>query len=311
MNGQVLDNSQLESALEEFAQDRQKDSYAKVMEILEKSAVLVPSLPPQGLDQEAQEAMRTGETVHLSKDVKVIPCLLKKSDGGSALPIFSSAAQIPPDKRSPVVLTLSFAACLSMVMANQEHIDVVALNPFTHNMVLSKAVLEVAVKRLESVSQAKGVNLTPEQFRQVLHNRVMLYLLPMHLFKEGEEGLERLRTEEGAFLVPFYKEVYPQGNDAAIAQALQDFSVMTLNVTDDMQILRLDTPSRTEKAGMCYRVYVVLNRDTQQIQYYTLEKTKQGSYFGRIMPDGTYERMEPVPDNGTEIEAVIKFASAV
>lgn len=311
MDGQVLHNEQLETALDEFDRDRQKETYARVMEILEKSVVLLPSMPPEGIDEETQELLRTGQTVQLSEDVKIVPCLLKKEDGNRVLPIFTSADQIPSDKKSPVVLALPFQACLSMVMSNQDHVDTMVLNPFTHNMTLSRGILEVAVNRRNTVQQVKTVSITGQQFQQLLHNRVTLQLLPAFLFKNGEEGLKRLQKEEGALLVPFYKETFPEGRDAAIAAALSEFSVMTLNITDDMQITRLDMPGGTEKKGMCYRVYVVFRRGSRDMQYYTLEKTEQGNYFGKVAPDGKHELVEPVPGNGTEIETVMNLATVM
>ncbi len=56
-----LDNTKLEAAIEEFVKDRQKDKYANIMELLEKSMVLVPTLAPQGLDREAQERSAADE----------------------------------------------------------------------------------------------------------------------------------------------------------------------------------------------------------------------------------------------------------
>lgn len=48
-----LDNTKLEEAVAEFVKDRQKEKYASLMELLERAVVLVPTLAPQGLDQEA------------------------------------------------------------------------------------------------------------------------------------------------------------------------------------------------------------------------------------------------------------------
>lgn len=291
MAGQLLDNSRLESAVEEFAKDRQKDKYAKVMEILEKSAVLVPVMQPP-------------------KDAKIIPCLLRKETGGQVLPIFTSAAQIPQDKKSPGLAAMPFHVCLSMVMENQKDIEAMVLNPFTHNMVLPMAILEVADKRRRGMGQPKQIKVTEQQFGQIVHNRVALYLLPRYLFENKEEGLTRLQREEGTFLLQFYKDSYPEERKASVTDAPEDFSVMTLNITEDMQITRVDMPDRTNKKGMCYRVYAVRVRmlEAQKILYYTLEKTDQGNYIGQVTPDGKHELMEPVPDNGAEIETIMNLA---
>lgn len=309
MEDQMLDNSQLESAVAEFVQDRQKDRYARIMELLETSMVLVPSMPPRGLDEETQGLMREGKTVQLPEEAQIIPCLLSKENGEHALPIFTSSAQIPQDKRSPVVLVMPFRSCLSMVMANQDNVNIMVLNPFTDNIVLPKEILEVASNRLNAAKQTKTIQVTKKQFQQLLHNRVVLHLLPMYLFAHKEEGLRRLQNEEGSFLIQFYKESFPEGSEAPLAEALKELSVLTLNITEDMQITRVDMPSGTEKKGMCYRVYVVRMKKTQEMRYYTMEKTEQGNYFGQITSDGKHELVEPAPDNGAEIEAVMNLVT--
>jgi predicted house-cleaning noncanonical NTP pyrophosphatase (MazG superfamily) len=51
-DNQKIDNSKLETLLDEFAQDRQKEKYAKVMDVLERSVIMVPTMKPQNLDAE-------------------------------------------------------------------------------------------------------------------------------------------------------------------------------------------------------------------------------------------------------------------
>lgn len=311
MDGQILDNAQLESAVEEFVQDRQKDKYAKVMEILEKSVVLVPSMPPQGLDEETKALMRGGQTVELPREAKIIPCLLTKDTGEHAFPIFTSFAHIPQDKRSPVVLAMPFHTCLSMVMSNQDNVEFMVLNPFTNNIVLPKTILEVAVKRRDAVKREETVKVTKKELHQMVHNNVSLYMLPTYLFEHKEEGLKQLQHEEGSFMMQLYRSSFSKGDKMPPVASADDFSVLTLNVTEHMQITRVDMPNGTEKQGMCYRVYIVWMRETQKLRYYTLEKTEQGNYFGEITSDGKHELVTPAPDNGAEIEAVMNMVTGM
>lgn len=304
-----LDNTKLEVAVEEFAQNRQKEYYAKVMEILEKSVVLIPAMQPQGLSEELQKQMKEGKPVQLPKEAKVLPCLLRKESGEQILPLFTSASQIPQDKKSPALLAMPFQTCLSMVMASKGQVEIMVLNPFTHNMVLTKEILEVAKKRMEAVKQQKTVRVSEKQFQDLVHNRVSLYLLPKYLFEHKEEGLKQLQHEEGGFLMQFYKESYPENGKIPVAASPADFSVMTLNVTEDMQITRVDLPDGTMKKGMCYRVYVVWLHKTQEVVYYTMEKTEQGNYIGQITSEGKHEQIEQAPDNGAEIEAVMNLVT--
>ena len=304
-----LDNANLEAAVADFAQNRQKEYYAKVMEILEKSMVLVPAMQPQGLSEDVQKQMKAGKPVQLPKEAKVLPCLLRKESGEQILPIFTSTAQIPQDKKSPALLALPFQACLSMVMASKGQVEIMVLNPFTHNMVLTKEILEVAKKRMEAVKQQKTIRVSEKQFQELVHNRVSLFLLPKYLFEHKEDGLKQLQHEEGGFLMRFYKESYPENGKIPVAVSPEEFSVMTLNVTEDMQITRVDMPDGMMKKGMCYRVYAVWLHKTQEVIYYTMEKTEQGNYIGQITQDGKHVQVEPAPDNGAEIEAVMNLVT--
>lgn len=303
-----LDNTKLEAAAAEFVKDRQKEKYAGLMELLERAVVLVPTLAPQGLDEETQKMMQQGRQVQLPKDAKIMPCLLRKENGEQIFPIFTSVAQIPKEKKSPAVVAMPFFSCVAMVMSNQEKVETIVLNPFTHNVVLPKAILEVADKRRNAIQQTKTIKMTEKQFQELVRNRVVLYLLPRYLFEHKEEGMRNLQKEEGNFIVQFYRDAYPEGKKDSVAVTPDDFSVMTLNLTDNMLMTRVDMPSGKAKKGECYRIYAVLLRDAQEVLYYTFEKTEEGDYIGRITPDGKHELIEPAPDNGAEIEAVMNLA---
>lgn len=309
MAEQKSDNARLETLAEEFAKDRQKEKYAEVMEALEKSTVLMPVMPPRGLDEETQRAMKAGKPVRLPKNASITPCLLRKESGEQLLPVFTSGAQIPPEKKSPAVLAMPFQVCLSMVTANSGQVSAMVLNPFTHNIAMPKEILEVARRRMEAAKQTKTVRVTEKQFARLAHDRVAFQLLPRYLFEHKEDGLRRLQDEEGAFLLELYRECYPEERRQAAAVTEEDFSVMTMNVTEDMQITRVDMPEGRDRAGSCYRVYAVFLRGARQIRCYTLERTEQGNQIGRVGPDGVHETLEPAPDNGAEIEAVMALAA--
>lgn len=305
-----LDNTKLETAVAEFVKDRQREKYAVVMELLEKSVVLVPTLAPQGLDQEAQKQIQEGGQVKLPKDARIMPCLLRKENGEQVFPVFTSMPQIPKDKKSPAVVAMQFFTCVAMVMGNQEQVATIVVNPFTHNVVLPKEILQVADKRRNAVQQPKAVKLTEKQFQDLVHNRVVMHLLPKYLFAQKEEGIVSLQKEEGDFILQFYREAYPEGRKDAVAVNPGDFSVMTLNLTDNMQMTRIDMPADTVRKGMCYRAYVMWMRDTEEVLYYTFEKTEEGNQIGKITPEGQHEVIESAPDNGAEIEAVMHLAES-
>lgn len=306
MAEQKVDNRALEEAIAAFRSDKERDSYVKVMELLEKSIVLVPAIPPKDMDPEIMEQLKAGKPVQFPKDTKIVPCLLRKETGEQALPVFTSPEQIPEDKKSPMVMAMPFMGVISMVSANQDKVSEVVVNPFTGILVLNQSVLEIAEKRRKAVGQMKTVQLTQEQFKDFAHNRVSLFLLPKFLFEQKEEGLKRLQQEEGALLLQFYDEVYPKGKRSGCRA--EDFSLMTLNLSDTIQLTRLDMPDETNKKGLCYRVYAVFKRDTEEVLYYTMENTNDGNVIARVTDDGKHEILEPAPDNGAEIEAIMGLA---
>lgn len=301
-----IDNSLLEQAAEAFAKDRTKENFVKIMEHLEKAVVYVPTMMPDNLDQETMVSIRGGKGVKLPKDAKILPCLLKKESGEQALPIFSSVKQVPPDKKSPAIMALPFFNCVSMAMANKEMVQAVVLNPFTQNVTLPPQILEIAQKRGQAAKPQK-VKLTEKQFHQMAHGLVAYQLLPVFLYEKQQEGLERLQQEEGKFLASLYSSVYPK--EIGMPYGEDDFSLMTLNVTEDMQITRIDMPEANLNKGLCCRIYVVWKREAEELLYYTIEKAENGNTIGRVYADKKHESVEAAPDNGAEIETIMNLAA--
>ena len=315
-----IDNHELENILEDFMKDRQKDKYVKVMETLEKSVILVPAMMPQNIDAETEKLLKEGKPTQLPNQAKILPCLLKKETGEQVLPIFTSPAQIPQDKKSPVVLTLPFFSCIAMLMNASQKLEGMVINPFTQNMLLPWSILEVAEKRRKAIqeqrkAQAEGkpvtktVKVTEKQFQTLVHNQVATKLLPKYLYEHQEEGIRKLQQEEGEFLISLYAGLYPEGRKPAFSA--DDFSTMTLNVSEQMQLTRVDMPDEAMKKGMCYRVYIVWKRDSQELLYYVLEKTEKGNFIGKVDASGAHEIVEEAPDNGAEIEAVMGLAAGM
>ena len=302
----MIDNTELENRTAEFVKNRTNENFVKVMEQLEKSTIFVPTLQPENISSEDIEKAKQGKQIKLSKDAKFTPCLLKKETGEQALPIFSSQSQIPKDKASPAILAMPFFNCVSMAMANADKIEVVVLNPFTQSIVITKQILEIAQKR-SNMPKTKQVKLTEQQFHQLAHRRVSYELLPVFLYEKGSEGLEQMQKEEGKFLISLFTSFYPKEIKVPYGEA--GFSFMTLNVTDNLQITRIDMPDKNLIPGMCSRIFIAWKRDSDELYYYTIEKAEEGSNIARVHSDRKHEIVEPAPENGAEIEAIMNLVS--
>ncbi len=201
-------------------------------------------------------------------------------------------------------MALPFFNCVSMAMANKEKVQAVVLNPFTQNVTLPPQILEIAQKRGQAAKPQK-VKLTEKQFHQMAHGLVAYQLLPVFLYEKQKDGLEQLQQEEGKFLASLYASVYPK--EIRMPYGEDDFSLMTLNVTDDMQITRIDMPEANLNKGLCCRIYAVWKREAEELSYYTIEKAENGNTIGRIYADKKHEIIEAAPDNGAEIETIMNL----
>lgn len=99
------------------------------------------------------------------------------------------------------------------------------------------------------------------------------------------------------------------GKEVKVPYAEDDFSLMTLNVTENLQITRIDMPEKNIAKELCLRIYVVWKRATETLEYFTIEKVENGNEVGRVYADRTHEIIAHAPDNGTEIEMIMNLYS--
>lgn len=306
-NGVNMNNNSnaLEQLTEAFVQDRNKDNFVKLMEQLEKAVVYVPTLMPENLDEESKKQVTEGKAIKLPNQSKIMPCLLKKESGEQVMPIFTSGKHLSTDHKSPAVLAMPFFTTVAMVMANIEKVQSIAVNPFTQNITIPKEILEVAHKR-SKMPQTKTVKVTEKQFHALVHRQLAYDALPKFLYEKKKEGLEQLQREAGGFLMQLLRTIYPK--EIRVPYTEDDFSFMTLNITENMQITRIDMPESNLVKGSSKRIYAIWKSDTESVDYYTIEKADEGNAIGRVNAEKKHEVIENAPENGAEIETIMNLA---
>lgn len=75
------------------------------------------------------------------------------------MPIYTSKAQLSKDHPSPCIVNMPFLAVNNMVANKESKLDGIAFNPFTHNLIFKKPLVE----KIEAVER-------PEE-RDILHHR--------------------------------------------------------------------------------------------------------------------------------------------
>ncbi|MCM1049708.1 MAG: SseB family protein [Clostridiales bacterium] len=299
------DNIKLDEISEVFIKDRSKENFVKIMEQLEKSTVYVPILEPVNNAQNNAQGTNDGR---LTKDTVISPYLLRQNTGEQlqVLPIFSLRKHIIQHEMMRTMIALPFFSCVAMVMENKEKIEGIILNPFSQCVAISKPLIEVAHKRAQA-GAPKTVKITEQMFHQLAKSRVAYELLPVFLYEKKKEGLKQLQDEMEKFLISLFTTIYPK--EIKVPYTEDDFSLMTLNVTDNLQITRIDMPEKHIAKEQCLRIYVVWKKDTETLEYFTIEKGSDSDEVGRIYENRTHERIGSAPDNGTEIEMIMNIVS--
>ncbi len=312
----MTDNKELEEKIAAFLADRNKETMAHIMVALEKATLFLPSMTPDNVDEKTMEEIKSGKTVKLPKETQIKPCLIKNDKEEYLLPLFSSPAQIPQEKKSPGLLAVPFFFAVNMVVKNKENLKGILLNPFTDGVVIPMVLLEMAHKRAQAIAAAasattvspdgkKTIKMNEQQFRSFAHARVSFAYLPKFCFENGKDALEKLQKNGAYMLLDYYKEVFPP--NVAVPYEASDFGFMLLNVTDTLSIMRVDFPEKDMQIGNALRSYVAYNSANNQISYYSVEKSKDGLVFSQIADGGEHKILQSVPESGAELETIMEF----
>lgn len=58
------------------------------------------------------------------------------------MPVYTSKAQLSKDHPSPCIVNMPFLAVVNMVANKESKLDGIAFNPFTHNLIFKKPLVE-------------------------------------------------------------------------------------------------------------------------------------------------------------------------
>lgn len=308
----MSDAALLEMAAKDFRENRNQETFNKFMTVLENSSVVIPVLMPKDIQITPimKAAAKDGRPVPLTPDdgTALSPCLLKKKDGSLSMPVFASIESIPADKKFPAAVTVPFTSCVSMIIASGGKVAEAVFDPFTEIVVLNDKLIKAVADHRKAAAeqkknpQTKTVTMTAAQFASFVQMRVSAELLPKMLFAAPQEALRKLQKDKGSVMLELYASAYPKDNPCPCSE--EDFSVMTLNITEEVQITRIDLPEKYASAGVPLRIYVTWKNE-KDLDYFLIEKGDESDNISRITSEIKHEIIRPVCTNSTEIEDVL------
>ena len=287
-------NEKLEELVKQYTDEKNADNLNALIEELRKCRLLVPA--------------------NIDEEKKPVPCMLNSKDKGMYFPVYTALKQIPQSPRSEAIINMPYLAVNEMTAQQQENLGGVAINPFTDNLIFKMPLVlriqEVEKKRRELAKQGgepkkKTLQLTPEQYLQFERRQFEFGFLPKRFFEQGQAFMDELCEKKEGYIDQLFEEAYQEKRRYPYLP--EDFSVMVMNIAEDLLIVRVDLPAQDMAAPSCLRIYLAWNEVAGSGRYLTIETVKDSKErkLGELTLDWKKVDHGVAPVEGAELQYVI------
>ena len=287
-------NEKLEELVKQYTDEKNADNLNALIEELRKCRLLVPA--------------------NINEEKKPVPCMLNSKDKGMYFPVYTALKQIPQSPRSEAIINMPYLAVNEMTAQQQENLGGVAINPFTDNLIFKMPLVlriqEVEKKRRELAKQGgepkkKTLQLTPEQYLQFERRQFEFGFLPKRFFEQGQTFMDELCEKKEEYIDQLFEEAYQEKRRYPYLP--EDFSVMVMNIAEDLLIVRVDLPAQDMAAPSCLRIYLAWNEVAGSGRYLTVETVKDAKErkLGELTLDWKKVDHGVAPVEGAELQYVI------
>lgn len=287
-------NEKIEELVKQYTDEKNADNLNALIEELRKCRLLVPA--------------------NINEEKKPVPCMLNSKDKGMYFPVYTALKQIPQSPRSEAIINMPYLAVNEMTAQQQENLGGVAINPFTDNLIFKMPLVlriqEVEKKRRELAKQGgepkkKTLQLTPEQYLQFERRQFEFGFLPKRFFEQGQAFMDELCEKKEEYIDQLFEEAYQEKRRYPYLP--EDFSVMVMNIAEDLLIVRVDLPAQDMAAPSCLRIYLAWNEVAGSGRYLTIETVKDSKEreLGELTLDWKKVDHGVAPVEGAELQYVI------
>ena len=287
-------NEKLEELVKQYTDEKNADNLNALIEELRKCRLLVPA--------------------NINEEKKPVPCMLNSKDKGMYFPVYTALKQIPQSPRSEAIINMPYLAVNEMTAQQQENLGGVAINPFTDNLIFKMPLVlriqEVEKKRRELAKQGgepkkKTLQLTPEQYLQFERRQFEFGFLPKRFFEQGQAFMDELCEKKEEYIDQLFEEAYQEKRRYPYLP--EDFSVMVMNIAEDLLIVRVDLPAQDMAAPSCLRIYLAWTEVAGSGRYLTIETVKDSKErkLGELTLDWKKVDHGVAPVEGAELQYVI------
>lgn len=300
---QEKNNGELEQLLASMGAQREKKDMDAMMGMLKEAFLYVPAFFPKNMTKEQLMNMQKGQGGNLSelfKDTMPQPCLLEDAAKNKYLPVFTSKKQTAGKAKYPLLMYLPFQACVNMLI-HLKNVKGISLNPFTNNIILNLGKVQ------KNIQAANGrAKLSPAQIPVLIRQQAEGNEIPLRLHRDKAAFMKAVDEKREAFLMEFYEELF-QKNNLECPYSMEDFEVMYLAVSDELEVARITLPTKDLAPGMSKLLFFTMNPVTEQVHFYALVKgiPAEKDFIGEILEDGKKITVQDAPKEGNELTAIL------
>ncbi|MCU6760980.1 Uncharacterised protein [uncultured Roseburia sp.] len=319
-----LDNQKLEEAMKVYMEAKTPESLVDFIKALKDAKFLVPVDFPKKIDPAVMEKMKNKERLKPEELPRMMPVLVVNKDGVRFAPAFTAKEHLPENHKYNVIMTVDFVAVLQVANAKDTNTRGILINPGSTKLILNPKLLTLMEKVVKGMSvedalkeagaaesgEKKEIRMTPEQFHVFIRRNVEVGLLPKLAFQEKGKFMERISKDRELAVMNIYKSLYK--DQAPFPYTEDDFDIMDLEISDTLSVTAIGLPEKNLAPGICQSVYLVWNPQTDEVQYYTIEKTKDAddNKLGCVTLEGKYEIIGDAPAHGSELYGIIEMLEA-
>ena len=282
-----IKNDEIEELIVTYSKENSADNLNKLLNKVHVSRVLVPA--------------------NLNSQGQPVPFVIKNQSGESFMPIYTSKEQIPAEPKVPGILNMPYLGVNDMALKEEVGANGIVINPFTHNLVFKKPLLE----KIASVEKArkegpkiKTIKLSEQQYTLLERKQFEQVFLPSHFFEEPGEFISKLSEEKEELIDRLYEESYQQKR--LYPYLPEVFSVMLMSISETLTIVRIDFQSRDMEIGSCIRAYLSWNSESEAARYFTIElASEKNRMLCEIDKEHKHNNYGEAPVEGAELQTIL------
>ena len=130
------------------------------------------------------------------------------------------------------------------------------------------------------------------------------------IFEQGKQMMDDLCEKKEEYVDQFFEECYQQKR--MYPYLPEEFSVMVMNISQELLIVRVDLPPRDMGVPSCFRVYFAWNDVEQSGRYFTIERTQDPGrhLLGEFQKDWKHVDYGQAPAEGAELQKIIDICTS-